>query len=142
MKELAKMAPADSGHVANPRLRVAYPQLFVADVARSATFYTEKLGFSISYLYGEPPFYGSVARDGVGINLRHVDAPVLDREASEREILLGAYVVVEGVDALFREFQGRGVTFAQTLKLQPYGMKEFVLRDIDGNLIAFASDAG
>ena len=135
------MAQAEDS-AASPRVRVAYPQLFVSDVSGAAAFYVEKLGFSISYLYGEPPFYGSVARDGVGINLRHVDSPVLDRAASEREKLLGAYIVVDGVDALFRQFQERGVDFAQTLKVQPWGMNEFILRDLDGNLIAFASDAG
>ena len=124
-----------------PRLTVAYPQLFVRDVERAAAFYVEKVGFSLSYLYVDPPFYGSVARDGVGLNLRHVESPLSDPDLRRRELLLDAYVMVEGVEELFREFAGRGVAFAQELTIQPWGMAEFVVCDIDGNLIAFASPA-
>src|SRR5215471_11320863 len=55
---------------ATPRLQIAFPQLFVADVRRAAVFYQDKLGFEIAYLNGEPPFYGLVTRDRVGLNLR------------------------------------------------------------------------
>jgi catechol 2,3-dioxygenase-like lactoylglutathione lyase family enzyme len=122
-----------------PRLTIAYPQLFVTDVERAASFYADRLGFTISYLYGDPPFYGSVARDGIGFNLRHVDAPLVDPVLREKEVLLSAYVMVEQVEALFREFESAGAGFAQRLKQQAWGMDEFVLRDLDGNLIAFAS---
>lgn len=40
----------------------AEPQLFVADVARACEFYGGKLGFTVSFIYGEPAFYAQVAR--------------------------------------------------------------------------------
>lgn len=121
------------------RLRIAYPQLFVADVERSAAFFRDKLGFGIDYLYGQPPFYGLVSRDGVGLNLRHMDAPVIDPTLREREVLLSAAIVMEGIEELFQEYQNRKVDFAQTLSQQPWGSRDFVVRDPDGNLICFAS---
>jgi catechol 2,3-dioxygenase-like lactoylglutathione lyase family enzyme len=124
-----------------PRLCIAYPQLFVSDLARAADFYERKLGFAVVYLYGEPPFYGLVARDGVGLNLRHVDVPVVDPSLRDQEILLSANIPVDGVEALFRQFQQYDVPFAQTLKAQPWGAKDFIVRDPDGNLICFASAA-
>lgn len=124
---------------ATPRLRVAYPQLFVADVERAAEFYQQKLGFSIAYVYGAPPFYGLVTRDGVGLNLRHVAAPAIEPGLRERASLLGANIVVDGVKALFLDLQKRGVDFAQTLKEQPWGASDFIVRDLDGNLVCFAS---
>jgi uncharacterized glyoxalase superfamily protein PhnB len=122
----------------NPRLRVAYAQPFVTEVERAVAFYNEKLGFAVEYLYGEPPFYCLVTRDGVGINLRHVDAPVLDRS---REKDLSVSVVVDGVEALFLELQGRGVEMAQRLKSQPWGASDFIVRDPFGNLLCFAGTA-
>lgn len=122
-----------------PRLRIAYPQLFVADVQRAAEFYQQKLGFSIAYLYGTPPFYGLVTLDDVGLNLRWVASPLIDQSLRERESLLSANIVVEGVTAMFHELQRRGVDFAQTLKEQPWGATDFIVRDIDGNLLCFAS---
>jgi catechol 2,3-dioxygenase-like lactoylglutathione lyase family enzyme len=125
----------------SPRVCIAYPQLFVADVTRSAEFYKQKLGFAVEYLYGEPPFYALVARDGVGLNLRHVDAPPIDPALARRESLLGAAIVVDGVKELYLEFKERGVEFEQALKLQPWGATDFIVRDPDGNLISFASPA-
>lgn len=126
---------------ADPRLLAAYPQLFVRDVTRAAAFYRDKLGFAVTYLYGEPPFYGLVERDGVGLNLRHVDQPVMDPALREEESLLSANIPVRAVMALFVEFKERGVAFQQTLKEQPWGAIDFVVRDPDGNLLCFASAA-
>ena len=39
-------------------LLAAEPQLFVADISVSTEFYSTKLGFSVAFTYGEPPFYG------------------------------------------------------------------------------------
>ncbi len=39
---------------------------------------------------------------------------------------------------LFLEFQAAGVTFFQTLKLMPWGARNFIVKDPDGNLVLFA----
>jgi catechol 2,3-dioxygenase-like lactoylglutathione lyase family enzyme len=121
-----------------PRLLSAYPQALVADVTRAAEFYRDKLGFNVVYLYGAPPFYGLVERDGARINLRHVDAPARHRPDGDEDVLT-ANIPVEGAKALFLELQARGVAFAQTLKEQPWGASDFLVRDPDGNLLCFAS---
>jgi hypothetical protein len=43
-------------------LKPAVPVLFVRDVSGSAGFFRERLGFAIDFVYGTPPFYGSVSR--------------------------------------------------------------------------------
>ena len=40
------------------------PVLLVTDVAASAVYYRDKLGFVIDTLYGEPAHFGLVHRDG------------------------------------------------------------------------------
>jgi catechol 2,3-dioxygenase-like lactoylglutathione lyase family enzyme len=127
-----------------PVLTAAEPQLFVADIAASCDFYTEKLGFSIVFVYGDPPFYGQVKRDGAALNLRCVEHPLFDQELREREQLLSATITVDTADdikRLFLAFQSAGVAFQQTLKRQPWGAKNFVVRDPDGNLVLFAGPA-
>ena len=118
-----------------PRLRVAYPQVLVADVRRAAAYY-ETLGFATAYVYGEPPFYALVTRDDVGLNLRFVQEPVIDRREDD---VLSANIVVDGVEALFLELAARGIEFAHKLREQPWGASDFIVRDPDGNLICFAS---
>ena len=39
----------------------------MADIVASCEFYTKKLGFSVAFSYGEPPFYGQVFRDNYPI---------------------------------------------------------------------------
>ncbi len=127
-----------------PVLSAAEPQLFVADVKASCDFFTEKLGFSIVFLYGEPPFYGQVRRDRATLNLRCVDRPVIDGELRDREDLLSAAITVDTADdikRLFLEFQAAGVPFHQTLKREPWGAKDFIIKDPDGNLLLFAGPA-
>jgi catechol 2,3-dioxygenase-like lactoylglutathione lyase family enzyme len=116
-------------------------QLFVADIKTSCDFFTEKLGFAIVFVYGEPPFYAQVKRDRGMLNLRHMDRPVIDPALRDREILLSADMAVETAEEikqLFLEFQAKGVTFFQTLKKEPWGARTFIVKDVDGNLLLFA----
>jgi uncharacterized glyoxalase superfamily protein PhnB len=122
----------------------AEPQLFVADIKSSCDFFIEKLGFAIAFAYGEPPYYAQVKRDGARLNLGCVDRPVIDPDFRDREQLLSAALTVATVDEikqLFLEFQAAGVTFFQTLKREPWGARNFIIRDIDGNLLLFAGPA-
>jgi catechol 2,3-dioxygenase-like lactoylglutathione lyase family enzyme len=125
-------------------ITAAEPQLFVSDIAASCDFFTGKLGFSVAFTYGEPPFYAQVSRGGARLNLRHVDRPVIDPLLRDREELLAASLIVasvEEIDALFSEFQGAGAGFFQTLKQQPWGARDFIVKDPDGNLLLFAGPA-
>jgi len=122
----------------------AEPALFVADIKASINFFTEKLGFSIAFVYGEPPFYAQVKRDAAQINLRCVDRPVIDPAVREREELLSAVMTVASADEikqLFLEIQGKNVAFFQPLKTQPWGARNFIIKDPDGNLLLFAGPA-
>jgi len=122
----------------------AEPQLFVTDVERSCEFFCKKLSFSLVFSYGSPPYYAQVGRDGARLNLRCVGRAVIDSMIRDREELLSASMTVATADEiklLFLEFQSAGVTFHQTLKRQPWGAKNFVVKDPDGNLLLFAGSA-
>jgi catechol 2,3-dioxygenase-like lactoylglutathione lyase family enzyme len=122
----------------------AEPQLLVTDIKRSCEFFRVKLGFSLVFSYGKPPYYAQVARDGARLNLRCVDRPVIESTIRDREELLAVSMTVataEEIKLLFLEFQSAGVTFHQTLKKQPWGAKNFIVKDPDGNLLLFAGPA-
>ncbi len=110
----------------------------------SCDFFTGKLGFAIAFTYGEPPFYAQVKRDAARLNLKCVDRPVIDPELRDREQLLSAALIVETAEeikALFLEFEAAGVAFFQTLRREPWGAKNFIIKDPDGNLLLFAGPA-
>ncbi len=50
-----------------PVLSGAEAQLYVSNVAASCDYYA-KLGFVVAFTYGEPAFYGQVARDNARLN--------------------------------------------------------------------------
>jgi catechol 2,3-dioxygenase-like lactoylglutathione lyase family enzyme len=138
-----KSAPSKSAP-AKATIVSAEPQLFVADIERSCEFFREKLGFSLVFSYGKPPYYAQVGRDAARLNLRCVERPVIESTVRDREELLSVSMTVataEEIKLLFLEFQSAGVIFHQKLKKQPWGARNFVVNDPDGNLLLFAGPA-
>jgi uncharacterized glyoxalase superfamily protein PhnB len=120
------------------------PQLFVANIERSCEFFCKILGFSLVFSYGSPPYYAQVSRDLARLNLRCLEEPAVDSTLRDREGLLSASMTVatsDEIKLLFLEFQSAGAIFQQTLKRQPWGAKNFVVKDPDGNLLLFAGPA-
>jgi uncharacterized glyoxalase superfamily protein PhnB len=133
-----KSSPAKAGIVC------AEPQLLVTDIKRSCEFFQQKLGFSLVFSYGEPPYYAQIRRDAARLNLRSVETPVIEPTIRDREELLSVSMTVATageIKQLFLEFQAVGVTFHQKLKKQPWGAKNFIVKDPDGNLLLFAGPA-
>jgi catechol 2,3-dioxygenase-like lactoylglutathione lyase family enzyme len=115
--------------------------LFVSDIKASCDFFTTKLGFVVDFVYGTPPFYGQLKRDNARLALRLVCEPIFVGDIREREHLLSAAITVNTaseIKQLFLEFQSVGVPFHQTLKKEPWGARNFIVRDPDGNLVLFA----
>ncbi len=137
--------PHEAGEpVPRPILTSIAAQLFVPDIKASCDFYTAKLGFTVDFVYGDPPFYGQVARDQARLTLRVVGEPVFAGDVREREHLLSASLTVATsaeIEQLFATYQAAGVRFHQTLKKEPWGARTFVVADPDGNLVLFAGPA-
>jgi uncharacterized glyoxalase superfamily protein PhnB len=124
-----------------PVLNLIEAQLFVANIKSSCDFYTNKLGFAVEFIYGDPPYYGQVVRDNARLNLRLVCEPVFVADIRKREGLLSASITVAAaneIKQLFLSYQAAGVSFHQALKKEPWGARTFVVSDPDENLILFA----
>jgi uncharacterized glyoxalase superfamily protein PhnB len=120
-----------------PSIVRALPVLFVRDVEAAAVFYRDTLGFSIDFVHGTPPFYGAVSRDGATLHLKFVHGPVLTPGPDE-DGLISAFLAVEDAQALYDEYVAAGATFNQALTTQPWGWRDIVVVDVDGNGVCFA----
>lgn len=129
-------ASLEPGNGNQARLLGAVPQLLVTDMEVSCRFFVEKLGFTLGFRYGQPPFYALVQRDAACLNLRFVHSPVLDRKGEPD--LLAASIPVENLKALYLAYKAASVPVHQDLKRQPWGARDFIVRDPDGNLIHFS----
>jgi catechol 2,3-dioxygenase-like lactoylglutathione lyase family enzyme len=124
-----------------PILTSIEAQLFVANIQSSCDFYTNKLGFAVEFLHGDPPHYGQVFRDSARLNLRLVCEPVFAGHIRKREHLLSASITVataHEIKQLFLRYQAAGVPFHQELTEEPWGARTFIVSDPDENLILFA----
>jgi catechol 2,3-dioxygenase-like lactoylglutathione lyase family enzyme len=121
-----------------PEIKGAKPVLFVANVQASAVFFRDKLGFTIDFLHGHPPFYGSVSRGGACLHLRFVHEPVFKQGVREEEGLISAFLDVDNIKGLFAEYKAAGVAFVHPLRKEPWGGSAFIVPDPDGNGICFA----
>jgi len=128
-------------------IRQIAPQFFSTDILRTLAWYNDKLGFATRGVWPDPqpenpdpPDYAIVARDGHAIHFRCAPPPTPNPDKYNDE-LLDAYLQIEDADALHAEYAAHGVEFTRPLGDTPWGSREFVVRDCDGRLLAFGSNA-
>lgn len=107
------------------------PVLQVADLNRALNFYRDVLGFEQEFVYGEPPFYGAVKLGEASVHLASVASQ------AARCGLGSAYFFCDHVDAYYAAVKAKGATVTSPLGDQPYAMRDFQLKDPDGNLLGF-----
>jgi len=127
-----------------PVLTSIAAHLYVRDLKTSTGFYTGRLGFTIDFVYGDPPFYAQVSRDNARLALRFMDEPFFAEDIREREGLLSASITLasaQEITQLYLSYRTAGVPVEQPLRDEPWQAKTFIVKDPDGNLILFAGPA-
>jgi uncharacterized glyoxalase superfamily protein PhnB len=119
-------------------IRQIAPQFFTLNIPATLAFYEAKLGFKCSGTWQDPPVYAIVARDQQAIHFRCAEPPTANPNKYSDE-LLDAYVLIENADALYAEYEARGVEFTRGLANMPWHSREFVVKDCDGRLLAFGA---
>jgi len=94
-----------------PQIRAVAPVLLVRDVVAAADYYRDKLGFTHDRLWGEPPNFCMVERDGITVMLSQApaNANLLPHWQVVHQ-MWNVYVWVEDVEALYAEFRQSGAT--------------------------------
>lgn len=115
-------------------LRVA-PYFPVADVAATVAHYRDTLGFQVEYLAGSE--FAIVARDGCALMFRRVPEPGRIVPIASQGGTWDAFWWISDVQALFEELLRKNAVIVYPITLQPYGMKEFAVRDPDGHVLGF-----
>jgi len=114
------------------------PVLLVRDVTASADYFRDRLGFSYDKMWGDPPDFCMVVRDGHTVMLSQAPADAaLVSNWRVVDKMWDIYFWVDNVDAIYEEFQQRGAIIDYSLGIKPYGVKEFGVQDVDDHDIAF-----
>lgn len=109
-------------------LKTAIPKLASLNIERSVKFF-EALGFErIAVL----PTVAMVTRDDVDIHFWLTDNPDIPNAT-------GCRVNVGGIDALYQEYLPFDIIHPNDpLGDKPWGLREFSILDLDGNILTFA----
>ncbi len=119
------------------------PNIPVADVERSVEFYRHTLGFDLIAVRGRGDATRAHLKLGeVEIIFRSLDVyaplPYLD-PALENQLIL--HIQVEDVVSLFDRIKNE-VRIVRSLEPTLFGSAEFMIRDVDGRILAFSQPAG
>ena len=120
-------------------IRSAVPTFLVDDVAATARWYADTLGFEVAGTVPdrEPYVYASLQRGGAELMLLGLpgyEKP--DLSALRPAGVWDAYLRLDGVEALYQRLRG-GAFIRMPLRQQPYGDREFEVRDPNGYVLVF-----
>lgn len=101
-----------------------HPILGVSDILTAIDFYTTKLGFWLAFS----------ENDFAGVNLGRVQV-FLERASSPQGSPV--YFVVSDANALFAFHRSNGVEVLQSIDDRPYDLRDYTVRDLDGNRLTF-----
>lgn len=102
--------------------------LRVRDVVAATEFYSDKLGFVISFTWGEPP---SMAGVNLGKTQMFLEKGEPNPDASS------VYFVVGNADELYEFHRANGVEILVTPDDREYGLRDYSVRDLSGHQLTF-----
>ncbi len=105
-----------------------HAELPVTELLAAVDFYTNTLGFSLGFLWGEPPVMA-------GVNLDR--AQLFLRQGTPNPAGCALYFVVGDADELFAYQRDRGVAVLQEPGDRPWGVRDYSVRDLHGYRLTF-----
>ena len=116
------------------QLLTARTVLAVRDLAASTHFYTDVLGFTRDF-GDSSDGWSFLSRGGFRVMLGGCPTALPASELGDHSYV--AYVLVDDVDQLYDEFVTRGAPVTSAPTSQPWGLREFGLRTLDGHRLQF-----
>jgi uncharacterized glyoxalase superfamily protein PhnB len=103
------------------------PELPVADVERAQRYYRDVLGFEIGWIYPGKEI-GAVTSDNATIFFRKRESPF---EPAVH------WVFAADIDRSYRQLMSSGAKIVDHLETKPWGLRQFTVEDLDGNVFYF-----
>lgn len=105
----------------------------VHDLARSAAFYRDIVGFEILDI--DAPGWCFMRREGCFIMAGECRDAIAPAKLGDHSYF--AYLEVDDIDRLHEDVVGKGASLVKKLQDEPWRMREFGLRTADGHRIMF-----
>jgi catechol 2,3-dioxygenase-like lactoylglutathione lyase family enzyme len=118
------------------KYRSAVPVIATADVRATLAYYTQVLGFSEHFTFGDPPVYAGVERDGVLLYITRDDRTAATLKSSG--VHPDVFLWVHDVDSVFEEHKRRGVKVVEEIANRAWDARQYVIEDPNGYRLKIA----
>jgi DNA-binding MarR family transcriptional regulator/catechol 2,3-dioxygenase-like lactoylglutathione lyase family enzyme len=105
----------------------------VSNLEKALQFYTQILGFTIGFKFGKPETYAGLSWKGVNL---HISSSYPYKNNTGHGNL---YIFCDETESLYRRLDAAGVDFYSRISDREYGMRDFAIKDPDGNQIGFGT---
>jgi catechol 2,3-dioxygenase-like lactoylglutathione lyase family enzyme len=124
--------------VSKTRVLRQSPILYASNLRDTLAYWRDKLGFDEYGIFGEPPEFAIMEYGNAFAMLKQAPAGyAIVPYWMITEGTWNAYFWVDNVEALFADVKRRGATVDYGLCDQIYDVREFAVRDPDGQSIGF-----
>ena len=113
------------------KVRNASAIIDVEDVLATLLWYQDNLGLQVEFAWGDPVVHGSVLAGATSFHFSRV-ADVPERQTAYMTLY------VSDLDDLFDDIASRDVEVLQEPETMEWGMRAFMVRDLDGRTVMFA----
>jgi uncharacterized glyoxalase superfamily protein PhnB len=108
----------------------AVPVIATADVRSTVGYYTQVLGFVEHFMFGDPPVYAGVERDGVLLYISKDEKLAAALKSSD--LHPDVFLWVEDVDRAFGDHKQRGAKIVENIANRPWDARQYVVEDPNG----------
>src|SRR5262249_49416605 len=118
------------------KYKSAVPVIATADIRATVDYYVRVLDFKEHFLFGDPPVYAGVERDGVLLYIS-LDA---DLAAAIRSSNLhpDIFLWVQNIDQVHEEHKRRGANIVGPISDRPWDARQYTIQDPNGYYVKVA----
>ena len=106
----------------------------VSNLEKSIAFYTKELSFNVDFKFGDPPTYAGMSLGKVCL---HISSAYPYKNNTGHGNL---YIMFDEIDDLYESLVRDRVEFYCPIGNREYGMRDFAIKDPDGNQIGIGAE--
>ncbi len=113
-------------------------QIRTTDLEGSIDFYISKLGFELEFRYQD--FYAGIKAGDQVFHLKLVDEKDPSIDFVSKGDHLHLYFPTNDLESKAKQLEQNGVLFHKGISENPYGTRDFAVKDNQGHILYFAQD--
>ena len=118
------------------KFKDSVPVISTADVRATVEYYERVLGFEEHFVFGDPPVYAGVQRDGVLLYITH--DPKMASMLKNSDLHPDVFLWVQGVDKVFADHKRAGAKIIEEVSDRAWDARQYVIEDPNGYRLKIA----